>query len=66
MSKERRVPLTNSFSQKYDMVIANNRLKQTVRVKLTEDKVNQVGLGYLGGNIFEKDINELDIQTYEY
>ena len=28
--------------------------------------MNQVGLGYLGGNIFQKDINELDVQTYEY
>ena len=33
---------------------------------LTEDKVNQVGAGYLGGNIFSKDINELDVQTFEY
>ena len=33
---------------------------------LTEDKVNAIATGYLGGNIFLKDINELDVQTFEY
>ena len=31
--KERRVPMTDSFSGKYDLVTAQNRLKTEIRTK---------------------------------
>ena len=37
-----------------------------MKIALSDDKVNQIGLAHLGANVFRKDIDELDVRTFEY
>ena len=66
LEQERKVPLENTYSNKYDNVFLNTKQKQATRIRLTQDVIKQVGQGYLAGNVFQKKINELDVLTYTY
>ena len=64
--KERRVPMTDSFSGKYDLVTAQNRLKTEIRTKEEPTRIAQIGNENLGTNVFLKDIDTYDVVTYDY
>ena len=61
--------MTDTFSGKYDLVAAKNRLKKDINTNSKEPQhVNQIGRGYLGTNVFRKDDLDsiFDVITYDY
>ena len=58
--------MTDSFSGKYEMIAAQNALRSGIRATTELERIDRIGQGYLGTNIFSKDIDSLDVATYEY
>ena len=68
LSRQRRVPLNDSFTGKYELVTAKNRLKTALKASSSvPDRINLIGKEQLRTNVFRKSDDEVyDVITYEY
>jgi hypothetical protein len=53
LQQERKVPLENTLSNKYDEVLLRTKQKQATNIRLTKEIVKEAGNGYLPGNQFK-------------